>query len=198
MNEEAIDIKVQEDAEEGLSEQEEKGDSSEVEEINEKALEEMTEDELLVKLKEVQESSDKNYDLYVRSQAEMENVKKRFQKEKSDLLKFSNEILIKQLLSVIDNLEKAIDHSGDEKALDALREGLDMTLKGLKDVLEKSGLEDVEAMGKPFDPNYHEAVSEMEDGTVESGTVIEQLQKGYLLNGRLIRPAMVVVSRKKT
>jgi molecular chaperone GrpE len=73
-----------------------------------------------------------------------------------------------------------------------------MTLKGLKDFLEKSGLEDVEAMGKPFDPNYHEAVSEMEDGTVESGTVIEQLQKGYLLNGRLIRPAMVVVSRKKT
>ena len=198
MNEEAIEIKVQEDAEEGLSEQEQKGDSSKVEEINEKALEEMTEDELLVKLKEVQESSDKNYDLYVRSQAEMENVKKRFQKEKSDLLKFSNETLIKQLLSVIDNLEKAIDHSGDEKALDALREGLDMTLKGLKDVLEKSGLEDVEAMGKPFDPNYHEAVSEMEDGTVESGTVIEQLQKGYLLNGRLIRPAMVVVSRKKT
>jgi molecular chaperone GrpE len=183
---------------EGLSGQEEKGDSSEVEEINEKALEEMTEDELLVKLKEVQESSDKNYDLYVRSQAEMENVKKRFHKEKSDLLKFSNETLIKQLLSVIDNLEKAIDHSGDEKALDALREGLDMTLKGLKDVLEKSGLEDVEAMGKPFDPNYHEAVSEMEDGTVESGTVIEQLQKGYLLNGRLIRPAMVIVSRKKT
>ena len=198
MNEEAIDIKVQEDAEEGLPEQEQKGDSSEVEEINEKALEEMTEDELLVKLKEVQESSDKNYDLYVRSQAEMENVKKRFQKEKSDLLKFSNETLIKQLLSVVDNLEKAIDHSGDEKALDALREGLDMTLKGLKDVLEKSGLEDVEAMGKPFDPNYHEAVSEMEDGTVESGTVIEQLQKGYLLNGRRIRPAMVVVSRKKT
>lgn len=159
-------------------------------------LEDMTKEELIDRIGATQELADKNYDLYVRSQAEIENVRKRFQKDKQDLAKFANEMIIKQLLPVADNLEKAITHTTDENALDALREGIDLTLKSFLDTLEKNGVERVEALNQPFDPNFHEAVSQAENNAVEPGTVVNELQKGYTLNKRLIRPAMVVVSRK--
>ena len=159
-------------------------------------LEEMTKDELIQRIEAVEASSENNYDLYVRSQAEIDNLKKRYQKEQQGLVKFANESLIKQLLPVADNLEKAIAHSQNETSVDALREGVELTLKGLMDVLDKAGVETIEAVGEPFDPNFHEAVSEMADEGVEAGTVIKDLQKGYTLNQRLIRPSMVVVSKK--
>lgn len=157
----------------------------------------MTKTELLKKIEELQESAKKNYDLYIRSQADIDNVKKRFQKEKDELVKYSNELLIKQLLPVIDSLKNAIDHSQDEKSTDALREGVELTLKGLIDTLEKAGLEKVKAMGEPFDPNFHEAISGQEDNTKESGIVLKELQNGYILNQRLIRPALVIVNKNK-
>jgi molecular chaperone GrpE len=159
-------------------------------------LEKMTKAQLIEKMSETQESVEKNFDLYLRSQAEMENLKKRFKKEKEDLVKYANESLIKRLLTVMDNLQNAIAHSRDKKALKALGEGVELTLKGLMDALEKAGLKQVEAEGEPFDPNFHEAVSELEDDTKEPGTVLQELQKGYILNHRLIRPAMVVVSKR--
>jgi len=161
-------------------------------------LEEMTKEELIGRIGAMQELADKNYDLYVRSQAEIENIRKRFQKDKQDLAKFANETIIKQLLPVADNLEKAIAHTTDENSLHALKEGVQLTLKGLLDTLEKNGVERVEALNQPFDPNFHEAVSEAENNDVEPGTVVNELQKGYTLNKRLIRPAMVVVSRKSS
>jgi len=180
----------------GASEEQAEANGEKVEqEKKEIPLEEMKKAELIEKIKEIQESADKNYDLFMRSVAEFENSKKRFQKEKSDLIKFSNESLIKQFLLVIDNLEKAISASQNENSVEAVREGIELTLKGLVDTLERSGLAQVEAEGKPFDPNFHEAISEMEDNKVEPGTVIQVLQKGYTLNERLIRPAMVVVSK---
>jgi molecular chaperone GrpE len=97
---------------------------------------------------------------------------------------------------VVDNLEKAIAHSKNEGSVDALKEGVKLTLKGLMDILRSSGLESVRAMNEPFDPNFHEAVSEQQDSSVKPGTVIQELQSGYLLNQRLIRPAMVVVSKR--
>ena len=156
----------------------------------------MTKEQLIEKISEVQALADTNMDSYLRSQAEMENMKKRFQKEKQELVKYGNEILTKQLLPVADNLEKALDHSKDENSLEALREGVDLTLKGLISVLEKAGVEVVQAIGAPFDPNFHEAVSEQTDDSAEPGTVLKELQKGYLLNDRLIRPAMVIVNKK--
>jgi molecular chaperone GrpE len=177
---------------------EEQAEAKAEEEAQEKKdipLEDMKKSELIEKIKEIQESADKNYDLFMRSVAEAENSKKRFQKEKSDLIKFSNESLIKQLLLVIDSLEKAISASQGGNSVEAVREGIELTLKGLGDTLEKSGLAEVEAEGKPFDPNFHEAISELEDNKVEPGTVIQVLQKGYTLNERLIRPAIVVVSK---
>jgi len=177
---------------------EEGGDLSlEDESQNEKEipLSDMTKKQLIEKISEVQASADNNMDSYLRSQAEMENMKKRFQKDKQDLVKFGNETLTKQLLPVADNLEMALDHSKDENSIEALREGVDLTLKGLLNVLEKAGVELVEAVGAPFDPNFHEAVSEQEDDRAEPGTVLKELQKGYLLNKRLIRPAMVIVNK---
>ena len=173
----------------------EEGESQDQEE-EEIPLTKMTKAKLIEKIEKVQEASDKNLDLYIRSQAEIDNLKKRYQKERQGLVKFANESLIKQLLPVVDNLEKAITHSQDEDSIEAIREGIDLTLKGLTDILQKAGVETVEAVGEQFDPNFHEAVSEMADDGVEPGTVIKDLQKGYILNQRLIRPSMVIVSKK--
>ncbi len=173
----------------------EEGESQDQEE-EEIPITKMTKAQLIKKVEKVQEASDKNLDLYIRSQAEIDNLKKRYQKERQGLVKFANETLIKQLLPVVDNLEKAITNSQDEDSIEAIREGVDLTLKGLTDILEKAGVKTVEAVGEQFDPNFHEAVSEMTDDGVEPGTVIKDLQKGYILNQRLIRPSMVIVSKK--
>jgi molecular chaperone GrpE len=166
--------------------------------IEEKPLEKMSETELLQEINEFREKSEKNYDQYLRAQAEMENILKRNKKDKEEWIKYSNETLIKELLTVIDNLEKAIAHSGDDKSVQALREGVELTLKGLKSTLAKSGLEEISSIGKPFDPNFHHAVSEQEDENVEPGTVLSEFQKGYILHQRLIRPAMVIISKEKS
>ncbi len=161
-------------------------------------LKNMTKEELINKINEIQGVADKNYELFLRAQAEIENMKKRFKKEREDLLKFSNESLIKQLLSVVDNLEKAISHSQEQSSLKALTEGVELTLQGLRDTLNKAGLSEVKTTGETFDPNFHEAVSEQENNSVEPGIILHELQKGYTLNDRLIRPAMVVVSKSET
>lgn len=196
MEAESPEKKIEEDSQEELKEHPGERDKEADNEESEIPLEKMTKRQLLNRVKEVQKTADKNFDLYVRSQAEIDNLKKRFQRDKAELYKFSNESLIKNLLSVGDNLEKAIAHSENDNSLDALREGVELTLKGLMDTLEREGLESVKALDEPFDPNFHEAVSELKDNSVKPGTVIQELQKGYILNQRLIRPAMVIVSKK--
>jgi len=162
-----------------------------------KKPEDMTKQELLKKLSETQEQAQNNYDLYMRTYAEMENIKKRGIREREELAKYANESLIKEILPAIDSLEKAISHAIDDENSSALVEGLELTRDGLMKVLEKAGLEEVEAIGKPFDPNFHEAVSQQKDDTVAPGHVMIELQKGYVLNGRLIRPSTVVISSGK-
>jgi molecular chaperone GrpE len=188
-----IDISEEESGVEGY------GKTREEEKIIEmKPLEKMTKAELVEIAKELKEKSEKDYDRLLRAQAEIDNILKRNKKEKEEWVKYSNETLIKEILPVMDNLEKAVSHSKDENSLHALREGVELTLKGLKDTLVKSGLEEVKAEGKPFDPCFHHAVSERDDEDVEAGIVLDELQKGYTLNQRLIRPAMVVLSKGKT
>jgi len=160
-----------------------------------KKIEEMTKRELLEKVKEIEIKVQENYELYTRTYAEMENIKKRGKKEKEELAKFANESLIKEILPAIDNLEKAISHGNNDTNPSGLVKGLEMTLGGLMKTLEKSGLKEVEAVGKPFDPNFHEAISQQIDDKVAQGHIIMELQKGYLLNERLIRPSMVVISQ---
>ena len=173
----------------------EKGEQVETQTDKEVPLEELSKEELIQKLKEAEDSVKKYMDLYVRAQAEMDNLKKRLRKEKEEFLKFANEALIKELLPVVDNLENALRHAKDDNSVDALREGIELTLKGMKNVLSKAGVEEVKALGERFDPNYHHAVSQEETDQVETGTVLQELQKGYTLNQRLLRPAMVVVSK---
>jgi len=162
-----------------------------------KKAEEMTKQELLKKLTDTREEAEKNYDLYTRTYAEMENIKKRGIKEREELAKYANESIIKEILPVIDNLDKAISHAQNDENSSALVEGLELTRDGLAKALQKAGLKEVEALGKPFDPNFHESVSQQIDDTVAPGHVIMELQKGYLLNGRLMRPSMVVISQGK-
>jgi molecular chaperone GrpE len=154
----------------------------------------MTREEMVESLRELKEKADRNYDLYLRSMAEVENIRKRAAKEREEWVKYANENLIKALLPVIDNLEKAVTHARDENSLQALREGVELTLKGLKDSLGKSGVQEVKTEGVPFDPRFHEAVYQAEDDHATAGNVIQELQRGYTFNGRLLRPAMVVVS----
>jgi molecular chaperone GrpE len=154
--------------------------------------EETLESKLAVQEKEARE----NYDRFLRLSAEFENFKKRMEKEKNDAYKFATENLIKELLPVLDNLERALDHGEAKSDPQGLLAGVELTLKGLHSVLEKFGVTSVDASGKEFDPNLHEAVMVQEDARQPGGTVLNQLQKGYLLHSRLIRPAMVVVSKR--
>jgi molecular chaperone GrpE len=119
------------------------------------------------------------------------------QRQVEEYRKFANESLIKDLLSVVDNLERAMDASAQsQKESDqCMMQGLEMTLEEIRKVLKKYHVTPVEAMGKPFDPAFHEAVMQQPTDDCPDNTVIQEMQKGYMLHDRLIRPAMVVVSR---
>ena len=128
---------------------------------------------------------------YQRLMADFQNYKRRTEKEKNDIYAYANEKLILGLLEVIDNFERAVlSETADEK----YAEGMEMIFKQLKGVLEKSGLEEIKALGEGFDPNFHNAVMTEDNDKFESGSVTEVLQKGYTLNGKVIRPSMVKVN----
>lgn len=128
---------------------------------------------------------------YLRLAADFQNYRKRTEKEKSDIYAYANEKIVVELLNVIDNFERALDHKDSN---DSFAEGMDMIFKQLKGVLEKSGVEEMAAAGESFDPNFHHAVLTGASEEHESGKVIQVLQKGYLLNNKVIRPAMVKVA----
>jgi molecular chaperone GrpE len=155
-------------------------------------------EELLAKFKELEEQLGKAEERVLRTAAEAENFKKRLQREKEEQIRYANETFMRELLPVIDNLERAIQHAAAVPNQQGLLEGLDMTLKGFLDTLAKFNCLAIEAVGKPFDPNFHEAVSQEENAEVEPNTVLKELQKGYLLRERLLRPAMVIVSKPAT
>lgn len=127
---------------------------------------------------------------YLRLMADFQNYKKRVEKEKTDLYSYANEKLVTELLAVLDNFERALAH---EDSGDGFKEGMEMIFKQLVDVLEKSGLAEIAALGEDFDPNFHNAVMTEETEEYESGKVSGVLQKGYTLNGKVIRPSMVKV-----
>jgi molecular chaperone GrpE len=160
----------------------------------------LSEDEkgLEAQLEAAQAKAEENYDRLLRITAEFENYKKRSQREMDDFRKFANETLIKEILPIVDNLERAlaIEHVGTEAAVEGLKDGVQMTLQGLTDTLKRFGVTPVESEGKPFDPNVHQAVSQEESKQLPDDTVSKELQKGYMLNDRLLRPSMVVVSKK--
>jgi molecular chaperone GrpE len=153
-------------------------------------------EELQRALEEKEESLKELNNKYLYLQADFENFKKIKTKEKQDLLKFGNEVLIKELMPVIDNLERAIDHAGNSEDARGIVEGVQITLNEFLKVLERSGVERIDAMGKRFDPNFHEALFQEDREDVEPDTVTSEILKGYTLNGRLLRPSRVSVSKK--
>ena len=158
-------------------------------------------DELIVKLAAFKQETEQEHERLLRLSAEFENYKKRMSRQMDEFRKYANESLLKDLLSVVDNLERAIQTSGDETdtSLDAcVIEGVEMTLNEILKILNKFHVTPIDALGKPFDPAFHEAVMQEESEEHAENTLIRELQKGYLIHGRLLRPAMVVVSKEKS
>lgn len=148
-------------------------------------------------VKELTTQLEKEKERVLRLSAELENYKKRMEKELKQFKKYANESLLKQLLTVIDNLERAIASAESEAENDSkgLLEGIKMTHDEILKLLKTFSVEPVKAEGEPFDPTYHQAVTQEETDEHPDNTVVRELQKGYLMHDRLIRPSMVVVSK---
>ncbi len=143
-------------------------------------------------LKEAQATIDELNDRLVRQAADIENFRKRAQREKDEARQFANQSLLEKLLPVLDNFEMAL--AAAEKTDPAIRDGVQMIYDQLLGVLKDSGVESVEAVGESFDPNLHEAISQKHTTEAAEGTVLQQVQRGYKLNDRLVRPARVIVA----
>jgi molecular chaperone GrpE len=139
------------------------------------------------------EEAARNHDRYLRERAELENVKKRLQREKTDAIRYANESLLRDLIPVLDNLERAISHAEGGNG-QSLVEGVELVLKAALDILERHGVKRIEAVGQPFDPSQHEAVARVPDPNRPSNQVVDQYLPGYRLHDRLLRPAQVSVS----
>jgi len=141
--------------------------------------------------KELEESNNK----FLRLNAEFQNFKRRTEKEKADIFKFANGKLFGELLGIMDNMERALDHIEDETSIEHVVEGLQMIKKSFDEVFEKNAVKAIEAVGAAFDPEMHHAVMSEESEDHDADVVIQELQKGYTINDKVIRPSMVKVSK---
>lgn len=147
------------------------------------------------KLEEKEEEVRALFDRLQRTQAELENYKKRVVKEKNDLMKYGSEEIVKEIMHTVDNLEVAIKHARESNNSESITEGIEIILKQLLKSLERFGVRGFVSIGEKFDPNRHEAVVQVESAEHEPNTVISESQKGYFLHDRLLRPALVTVAR---
>lgn len=164
----------------------------------EQAIEDVESDvaTLRAQLEQAQQQAASNWDKAIRVQAEMENLKKRVQKDLDDERKYGLTKFAKELLSVLDSLELGIRAAvGDSPEVTKLREGSELTIKQFESVFAKFNIEAVDPLGQPFNPELHQAMVMQPSATAEPNTVLNVFQKGYVLNGRLLRPAMVVVAK---
>ena len=142
--------------------------------------------------------ADENWEKFVRATADLDNYKKRALRERQEASKYANEALIEKLLPIVDNFESALTAANAPQGgnIDSLRMGINMIYSQLKNFLTDAGVEEIDAAGKPFDPNLHEAVSQLPSADAPEGQVLQQMRKGYRFRDRLVRPAMVVVAKK--
>jgi len=151
---------------------------------------------LLAKLQEKEAEAKANYELFLRERAELENFKRRMLREQAESLRFANEPLLRDLLSVVDNLERAVEHARSGGNGQPLVQGVALVLRSFLDILEKYGVSRLTTVkGEPFDPSKHEAMDQIERADVTPNTVVSELHPGYLLHGRLLRPALVTVAK---
>ncbi len=160
---------------------------------------EKTDDPLKVmeaRLESVEQELKDSHDRFLRVSAEFENYKKRASREMNDFRKFANESLVKAMLPVVDNLDRAIESSSDDDhSIRSVVEGVNMTLKEILKIFEQFGVKPFESLGKIFDPALHQAVMQKETDNHPEKTILNELEKGYMIHDRLLRPAMVVVSK---
>lgn len=151
--------------------------------------------ELQGKLTEAEEKANNHWERLLRQQAEMDNSQRRAERDVQNAHKYALEKFIPELLPVIDSLERSLQISSEEHSVNAVLEGINLTLKMFYDVLEKADVLQINPEGQAFNPEFHQAVSVQEGTGKKSGTVITVLQKGFTLNNRLIRPALVIVAK---
>jgi len=176
---------------------EKQGDDLESEEIlsAEPELEEKSAIEILQEeLQKKTEEAKKNYDQYLRSLAEVENIRKRTQREKEEYIKYAHVSIIKKLLPVIDDFNRAMLAASKSKDFDTLSKGVEITAKNLQELLKNEGVAEIDCLGKPFDPQYHEPLMVVASDEHPENIVIEELHKGYIMHDRIIRPSLVKVS----
>lgn len=182
-----VDVKTESSPEEVVE------DSSAPDAGNE--VSENVKDDLEKKLAEAESEAKCAYDRFLRVSADFENFKKRTRREMDDFRKYANEALITELLTVVDNLERALESSTEVCDENQLLEGVDLTLKEILKILEKHSVKPIEALEKEFDPAVHQAVLQEASENHAENTVIREFQRGYTIHDRLLRPAMVVVSK---
>ncbi|HUJ79917.1 MAG TPA: nucleotide exchange factor GrpE [Nitrospiria bacterium] len=145
-----------------------------------------------------QREYDALYDKYIRLLADFDNYKKLAAREREQYLQYGHEELLKEWLPVLDNIERALHHAEGHRAPDAVVQGWALILKQCLDVLGRAGVTVVETKGKPFNPEWHQAIAQKESSQEPDGLVVEEAQRGYLLKGKLLRPALVTVSKAST
>jgi molecular chaperone GrpE len=147
------------------------------------------------KLEEKEKEATANYDKYLRSIAELDNYRKRAAREKADIIKFGKEDIIRDILPFVDSLDRALEHSTGD--VQAFKDGVALIQEQLLSCLKKHGVERIETAGMDFDPNFHEALMQTESDQHEDNKIVSEMGKGYLLNGRLLRPSKVCVCKNK-
>ena len=153
--------------------------------------------EQIAGLKEQAAKAQENYDRLMRMAADLENYKKRAARERQDAIKYANESLLERLIPMLDNFEMALTAANaPNTSVRSLQAGISMVHQQLKSAMAEAGLDEVDATGKPFDPNLHEAISQQESAEAPEGQVVQQVRKGYKLRDRLLRPASVIVAKK--
>ena len=148
-------------------------------------------------LREELTAKDNYHDKFLRLQAEFDNFRKRISRERIDFIRFANEALILELVQILDDFERGIKSVEQKKDFGLLHQGVDMISKQLHHLLEEKGLKKIKSVGEKFNPNEHEAIEVVDGGDKEDGTIVEELQPGYMLNDRIIRPAKVKVIKNK-
>ena len=184
-----------EEKNENIEEVEETVENQETTETEEEVVEEKTAEELLQeKVDKLEEELKQSEDKYLRLYAEFENFKRRKNKEIETNNVYKSQKVITEILPSLDNLERALQVESDNEEIKSLLKGVEMVYEGLLNVLKSEGVELIETENAQFDPNYHHAVMQDEDGEKESGAILDTFQKGYKLKDRVIRPAMVKVN----
>ena len=155
-----------------------------------------TEGDPMGKIEEAEKKAAENYDKYLRAVAELDNYRKRAIRDKADAIKYGNENLLRDILPLVDSVDRALEHADTSDDFEAFKKGLKILHEQLLCCLKKYGVEVIATAGKDFDPNVHEAMLQVVSDEHETGKVVNEFERGYLLNGRLLRPAKVCVCKQ--